>query len=131
MSAPMKKHHTNPAGQTQAMIYIVDNAVFYAIPRSIAKKYIVETKNAVSRIDNVNADDLFADHDKKYGKPAALLKGLRAREDLSQVEFAKHINVSQSNLSKMESGERPIGKTIAKRIEKAFSVNYRYFLDLE
>jgi plasmid maintenance system antidote protein VapI len=29
----------------------------------------------------------------------------------------------------MENGRRPIGKTIAKRIEKVFGTNYRYFLE--
>jgi hypothetical protein len=29
----------------------------------------------------------------------------------------------------MEKGIRPIGKIIAKRIQKAFGVDYRYFLE--
>jgi transcriptional regulator with XRE-family HTH domain len=58
-----------------------------------------------------------------------LLKGLRAREGLSQVEFAKKINITQANLSAMENGRRPIGKIVAKRIEKVFGTNYRYFLE--
>ncbi len=56
------------------------------------------------------------------------MRGLRARENLSQVEFAKRIKVPQANLSKMENGARPIGKVIAMRIAKAFDVNYKYFL---
>jgi transcriptional regulator with XRE-family HTH domain len=47
---------------------------------------------------------------------------------LLQAEMAKKINVTQADLSKMESGKRPIGKVIAKRIAKIFGVNYRYFL---
>lgn len=74
-------------------------------------------------------DKIFAKLEKKFTKAGALLKGLRQREGLSQISFAKKINVTQANLSNMENGRRAIGKTIAKRIEKVFSVNYRYFLE--
>jgi len=128
MSAHMRKHHTKSKEPTQTL-YVIDDDVCYAIPKKVAKLYIVETKKAVHRKGNVSAKELFGEHDKEHGKAAALLKGLRARENLSQVEFAKKINVSQANLSKMENGSRPIGKIIAKRIAKAFSVNYRYFIE--
>lgn len=48
---------------------------------------------------------------------------------LAEVEFANKIDVRQANLSNMENGRRPIGKNIAKRIEKIFGTNYRYFLE--
>ena len=126
MSAHMRKHRTKSQAQT---LYVIDDDVCYAIPKKVAKLYIVDTKKAVHRKDNVSAKDVFGEHDKKHGKAAALLKGLRARENLSQVAFAKKINVSQANLSKMENGSRPIGKIIAKRIAKSFLVNYRYFIE--
>ncbi len=72
---------------------------------------------------------VFTKLEKKLSPAGALLKGTRTREALSQVAFAKKINVTQANLSKMENGRRPIGKTIAKRIEATFGVNYRYFLE--
>ena len=57
-----------------------------------------------------------------------LLRGLRARENLSQLEFAQAIGVTQSDLSKMELGKRPIGKIIAKRIAEKFDIDYRSLL---
>lgn len=72
---------------------------------------------------------LFENLDEKFTKAGTLLKGSRLREGLSQVEFAKKIKVTQANLSNMESGKRTIGKIIAKRIEKIFGTNYRYFLE--
>lgn len=66
--------------------------------------------------------------DMLYGKPAALLLGLRAKEALSQREFAERLGIGQSNLCNMEKGRRPIGKVMAKRLEKEFGINYRYFL---
>ncbi len=127
MLAHTKKHHTDLKPSNQ-FLYVLDHERLYAIPRSIARKYIVETKKTVAYKGNVAADELFKEMDRKHGEVGALLRGLRARENLSQVEFAKKINVTQANLSKMENGQRPIGKTLAKRISEVFSVNYQYFL---
>ena len=127
MSAHMKEHHTSQKSSTK-IIYVLDHDLLYAIPKTVAKKYIVETKKPIVKSGNILSDEIFRETDQKYGEAAALLKGLRARENLSQVEFAKRIKVTQANLSKMENGTRPIGKTIALRIAKAFSVNYKYFL---
>ena len=84
---------------------------------------------AVSKPENINADAIFKELGNQTGKAASLLRGLRTRESLSQVDFAKKINVTQSNLSKMENGSRSIGKTVAKRIEKVFGVSYKYFIE--
>lgn len=128
MSVPMKKRLTENEIQKQ-ILYVLDKGQLYAIPKRVAKKYAVETKKAVARSGNVSADEVFAELDKKYTKAGALLKGLRSREGLSQVAFAKKIGVTQANLSKMENGARPIGMAIAKRIAKVFDVNVNYFSD--
>lgn len=127
MSAHMKEHHTNIKSSAK-VLYVLDHDLLYAIPKSVAKKYIVETKKPIDRKANISADEIFKETDQKYGEAGALLRGLRARENLSQVEFAKKIKVTQANLSKMENGTRPIGKIIAMRVAKAFDVNYKYFL---
>jgi len=77
----------------------------------------------------VTADEVFAQLNNQFTKAGTLLKGLRAREGLTQEQFAKKIAMTQANLSKMENGKRPIGKQIAKRIEKVFGTHYRYFLE--
>jgi transcriptional regulator with XRE-family HTH domain len=71
---------------------------------------------------------IFGEIERQYTKPGVLLRGTRHREGLTQVQMASKIKVTQADLSKMESGKRPIGKVIAKRIEKLFGVSYRYFL---
>lgn len=123
MSVPMRKRRIN-----DEVLHIVHKGNVYDIPADVANEYKVDTPVKVSQ-DSVLADDLFADLDKKYTKAGVLLQGLRNREGLSQVEFAKKINVTQSDLSKMELGKRPIGKTVAKRIADVFDVNYRHFLE--
>lgn len=123
----MKTHHTNLKSPSR-VLYVLDHDLLYAIPKNIAKKYVIETKKPVEHTGNIPANELFKETDQQYGEAGALLRGLRARENLSQVEFAKRIKVTQANLSKMENGTRPIGKTMAMRIAKAFDVNYQYFL---
>jgi DNA-binding XRE family transcriptional regulator len=115
----MKRH---PIKKEKSIIYISYGATTYAIPQSVANKYIVEE-------DMVSANEVFGDLDRARTEAGALLKGLRSRENLNQIAFAEKIGVSQANLSKMEHGKRPIGKKIAKRIEQLFGVNYKYFLE--
>lgn len=98
----------------------------YQLPISVVDKY---------RIDHLKEDPpissriLFQSINKKYTKPGALLHGLRIRENLTQVEMAKKIKVTQSDISQMEKGSRRIGRNIAQRIQKAFGTDYRSFLD--
>ena len=115
----MKKHHTN---QNNHVIRMVHAGVIYQFPKKIADKYRATNQQSVS------PEELFAGINKKYTKPGALLRGLRARENLTQIEMAKRIKVTQSDISQMENGTRSIGRTIAKRIEKLFAVDYRSFL---
>ena len=79
-------------------------------------------------IEIISADEAFKNLTDRYGKAGALLKGIRVREGLTQIEFAKLIGTSQANLSSMENGARPIGKNKAKLIAEKFGVDYRYFL---
>jgi len=95
--------------------------VLYQFPSEVAEKYRLTEQL-------VQAADVFADINKKYTKPGALLRGVRIRENLTQVEMAKKIHVTQSDISQMENGTRNIGRMIAKRLEKLFGVDYKSFL---
>lgn len=77
----------------------------------------------------IPASVFFASYEKKFTKAGMLLRGLRIREGLTQAQFAEKIAVTQANLSKMELGHRAIGRTVAQRIEKAFGVTYKLFLE--
>lgn len=124
MSALTKKHHTKSHRDQGVILHILHEGHVYHIPRSIAKKY--EDKSQAPR--RISPEDIFGNIEKQYTKAGVLLRGTRHREGLTQSEMAKKINITQADLSKMESGKRPIGKVIAKRIAKIFGVNYRYFL---
>ncbi len=56
------------------------------------------------------------------------LRGARKREALTQKELARLVGVSQTHISEMEHGKRPIGKDMARRLAQALKVNYRVFL---
>jgi ribosome-binding protein aMBF1 (putative translation factor) len=56
------------------------------------------------------------------------LRGLRKREGLTQKRLAEQINSKPSHISEMETGKRPIGKEMAKRLARALHTNYKTFL---
>ena len=115
MPAHMKKHLTK---KTANVVWHGDH---YQIPLSVIEKYRIDD-------DTLSIEEAFNDLTEPAGEPAILLKGLRAREGLTQTQFAEAIDITQANLSAMENGKRSIGKDIAKRVAKKFKVNYRLFL---
>ncbi|MCX7114506.1 MAG: helix-turn-helix transcriptional regulator [Gammaproteobacteria bacterium] len=118
MSALMKKHHIDRIAE------ISWHGGRYAVPIEIMENYKIKSDNN----EYTSIDDLFGNLTQKSGEPGVLLKGLRYREGLSQIEFAKQLNISQTNLSAMENGRRIIGKELAKRIADIFELDYRIFL---
>jgi DNA-binding XRE family transcriptional regulator len=60
--------------------------------------------------------------------PSVALRGARKRESLTQKELASLVGISQTHISGMEHGKRPIGKEMAKRLAKVLNVDYRVFL---
>lgn len=113
------------AGTNEPILYLTRHKTTYGIPKKIAEKYIID----VDAMDLIPAEIVFAKLINQYGKSAVLLRGLRLKEGLKQIEFAKKINITQKSLSHMENGRLPIEKNIAKRIEKAFGMDYRRFLE--
>jgi len=60
--------------------------------------------------------------------PGKLLRGLRVREDFTQVALAEKTNLKAHHISEMENGKRPIGKGVATRLAKALNADYRILL---
>ena len=78
--------------------------------------------------ETISADEVFRELDAKYTRPGVCLRGSRAKEEMSQAELARRLGISQSDLSKMELGKRPIGKKMAIRLGKILNVGYKVFL---
>ncbi len=71
----------------------------------------------------IPASEVFLDE-----SPATLLRGLRGKEDITQIELAEKLGITQTMVSDMESGKRAISIKMAKRIEEVFNVSYKIFL---
>jgi transcriptional regulator with XRE-family HTH domain len=61
--------------------------------------------------------------------PAKLLRGFRGLEELTQKELAEKLGITQSRLSEMESGKRPISRKMAKKIGKLAKLPAKVFID--
>ena len=117
MSALTKKHPMNDVAK------ISWHGGLYIVPIDVMERYKVLPDD-----QSISIDKLFSGLTQKSGEPGALLKGLRYREGLSQIDFSKKLNISQTNLSAIENGRRTIGKELAKRIASLFGLDYRIFL---
>lgn len=71
-------------------------------------------------------DDLMAKIAPKGGiTPGNSLRAYRYREEFTQSELAKKSGIPQANISAMESGKRPIGLNIAKRLAEILNCDYK------
>ena len=104
----------------------------YNVPQMAIKRLEKQLESYRVRQDvedgGMNIEEFFSDEYAGNPQWALNLRGLRYREDLTQIEFAEKIGVSQGNLSAMENGRRPIGKEVARRIGEVFGADYRLFL---
>jgi len=129
-----KKHPTKNkfiflAKDTQHVYTNVPVATLQLILRKLTP---FETSAAPESDDNW--DNLFEDSRarvggvKAYQKAAAVVRGYRNRDGITQNELAKRLGSSQSNVSAIENAKDPIGKKLAKKLAKIFNTNYEIFL---
>jgi DNA-binding XRE family transcriptional regulator len=76
----------------------------------------------------IDASDVFPGLKDSKKLPSITFRGIRAKTGLTQVEVARRLRITQADVSKIESGKRPIGKALARRIEREFKIDYRRFL---
>lgn len=99
--------------------------------RAHTRKHHTETSvSTKSETQNILIDwrSAFDDIMKKFSEPGATLRGFRLREGWTQTALAAKVGINQANLSKMEHGKRPIGKSMAKKFASLFGTDYRLFL---
>lgn len=118
----MKKLHTET---------ITVGPTSFRVPKETAKAVLVLLRGSEDTDEQTvlaSESETIKKLDHKYSRPGACLQGARIKEGLSQVDLADKLGISQSNLSKMELGKRPIGKAMAKRIADILNVDYHIFL---
>lgn len=60
--------------------------------------------------------------------PAAVLRGARGREELTQVELSRRTGIPRRHISDMENSRRPIGMQNARKLAEALNTDPRVFL---
>jgi DNA-binding XRE family transcriptional regulator len=78
--------------------------------------------------DFLAAEEVFPSLNDPVRGPATSFHGLRLRLGLTQKEMAEKVGISQSDVSKIEKGERAIGRKLAMRIGQACQTDYKRFL---
>ena len=83
---------------------------------------------AKSARDSVPADEVFPNLKDPQKRIGVIFRGIRFKNDLTQIEVAKRLGLDQSDVSKIEKGKRSVGKALAKKIEEEFGIDYHRFL---
>lgn len=98
---------------------VVENAIIYA-------SKLAQHEDLLTREEH---NDLMEKIAPKGGlTPYAMLKAYRLRADLTQSELANKTGIPQANISAMESGKRPIGLNVAKKLAQVLKCDYRRLL---
>lgn len=107
----------------------------FAIPQS-KLQLVHDFLHNVERGEEVAAEDntakpwreAFKSDTEKHTEPGLALRGARVKQGLTQKQLAERLGIEQPNVAAMESGNRPIGRAMAKRLAKELQVDYRIFL---
>jgi DNA-binding XRE family transcriptional regulator len=100
--------------------------VKFRIPATMvveAKEVLASYGAIVEEPESVPWEEVYPDFN-----GSVALRGARKREGLTQKELAALVGVSQTHISEMEHGKRPIGKDMARRLAKVLKADYRVFL---
>ncbi len=76
----------------------------------------------------IPAEEVFPDLKDPQKLIGIVFRGIRFKNNLTQSEVAARLGLDQSDVSKIERGERAVGKALAKKIQKEFGIDYRRFL---
>jgi plasmid maintenance system antidote protein VapI len=106
------------------------NPKVFRVPADKAKGLIVLLSDYLVDDDEetVSIDEAFQHLYDETSKAAALLRGFRLRDDITQVQLAKKLGTTQSVIAEMERAKRPITKKMAQRIADYFDTDYKDFL---
>ena len=110
-----------------------NNTIIVTVPNEVAEKVY---KTLCQLLELANIQIVNDDGEETYSidevfpekSPAMALRGLRIKEGITQKELAEKIGITQTRVSEMEKGKRPISKAMARRLEDAFGMSYKLFL---
>ncbi len=101
---------------------------FYGTPQTInrLRKYARSAGAIEASVDSVPAEEVSPDL--VTNAHGVYLKGLRYREELTQVQLSEITGIPRRHISEMESGKRTIGKANARKLADALKADYRLLL---
>lgn len=92
------------------------------------KQFVEQIEPVQDDEASITLEDFFRKHFAGQTEAAVSLRGLRTRENMSQVKLAELTGIPQRHISEMENGKRSIGKERAKKLAKVLNADYRTFL---
>lgn len=103
---------------------------FYLVPKDAARAVatLLEGFDEGDENESTDARELYPELNDPLKRAAIAFHGTRLRLGLTQKEMAEKIGLSQSDISKIEKGEREISRKLAIRIGKVFRIDYKRFL---
>ena len=129
MSGRMKEH---PINQRAAYKVVIEMPGRKRKLSFVSEKYLHKLEVFLDKYGETNSiawEEIASERIRKYKKTGLALRGARYRERLSQKELAKHSGISQENISKMETGQRRIGKKVAKKLAKFLHISHELLID--
>lgn len=105
----------------------------YLVPKSAANAVAtlldgLDESDPATDDDSIDATELYPDLKDQTKRAAIVFQGIRLRQGLTQKQMAERIGITQGDVSKIEKGERSIGKKLALRIGRALGIDYKRFL---
>ncbi len=86
--------------------------------------------NELIEPESASGEEIFGDEiNNPRLRVAKYLKGIRKREGLTQLRVCQKLKIQQANLSKMESGERPVPKNLIGKISKLYNIREKMLLE--
>ena len=89
---------------------------------AIQEAAVIASREVLSREET---DQAFKKRVPDSGHPSAALRAYRNRSDFTQAQLSKMTEIPQPHIAAMESGKRPIGLAIAKKLALALGIDYK------
>jgi DNA-binding XRE family transcriptional regulator len=99
----------------------------FTVSRALARDIEVLLKSP-EKNRGIPAEVVFPELADDVLRPAAMLRGNRYKEEMTQAALAKKLGIRQNHLSEMENAKRPISKDMARKLAEVFGCDYRVFL---
>jgi DNA-binding XRE family transcriptional regulator len=126
MSALMKTRHTE---QIAEILLQLPPVAVEKVSRAIEKTLKSLGHSVSVRRLNDEGEELYTFEELfPEATPGRNLRGFRNRDEMTQEELAVKLGATQTRVSELESGKRPISRRMAEKLGAIFEIPYKAFL---